>query len=97
MQQSVSRQLQTEGKPFQPLPKIVLVDDFAKSRSGWYLMYENGEGYELNWGTVTRSSMPTHWFARRPVGPLQPEDGHGPRSRQDHPGHQAGDHALLRR
>lgn len=67
--------LAAEGRPFRPLENVVLVDEFDESRSGWYSHRIDretvddgrvGEGesvrYDLDWGTVCRSSMTSHWW-----------------------------------
>jgi len=59
---SVRDSLNAEGLPVQPLEHQILVDTFEDSRSGWYLHYHDDERYDLDWGVVCRSTMPTHWF-----------------------------------
>lgn len=58
--------LETDGKPFQPLDNIVLLDDFEDSRNGWYMHHISEDTYDktydFNWGVVCRSSMTTHRY-----------------------------------
>lgn len=54
--------LAAEGRHFDPLDRIVLVDRFDEHRCGWYNHHIDREGYDLDWGVVCRSTMPTHWW-----------------------------------
>lgn len=57
-----SGELATEGRPFRPLNNLILVDKFDDSRCGWYGHHIDREGFDLSWGPVMRSTMPTHSF-----------------------------------
>ena len=52
--------LSADGYPYRPLDRIVLVDRFDASRSGWYGHHIDREGYDVTWGVVCRSTMTAH-------------------------------------
>jgi hypothetical protein len=65
--------LAAEGRPFRPLENVILIDEFADSRNGWYSHRIDrqtvddgrvGKGepvrYDIDWGTVQRSTMTSH-------------------------------------
>lgn len=54
--------LAADGRPFRPLDRIVLVDEFDESRNGWYNHYIDREDFDISWGTVVRSTMTSHWW-----------------------------------
>jgi hypothetical protein len=59
-QNTVESLLAVDGYPYRPLERVILVDKFEESRSGWYLHNHDREDFDLDWGVVCRSTMTEH-------------------------------------
>jgi len=58
----IEADLHSKGRPFHPLDRVILIDEFDDSRGGWYGHHITGEDFENDWGVICRSTMPTHWW-----------------------------------
>ncbi|MCU4753154.1 hypothetical protein OB919_14405 [Halobacteria archaeon AArc-curdl1] len=58
----IKSELHSKGRPFHPMDRIILVDEFDESRCGWYGHHITGDEFENDWGVICRSTMPTHWW-----------------------------------